>query len=238
MNYKKIYDNLMLSRIAIKENRILEKKNGKYYERHHIIPLSLGGNKSYSLKSDNIVLLTAREHYLAHRMLWLIYRNREMGFAFHKMVFSNNHLQKRNFSSKEYEAAKLAFSECQRGRNGTMYGKGEKLKGKKRSPEFKELMRIQKIGKYHGEDNPFYGKTHSLKFKNKMSNIASLKKGSKNPNYNGKKYLYDGRVFLGEYENSNEIGAILGCSVQNINKAIRSGNKVKRKYNIYLDKQL
>ena len=97
MDYKKIYDRLMSSRLVIKSDRKIQKKNGDYFERHHIIPISLGGDKSYALGSDNIVLLTAREHYLAHRMLWLIYKTREMGFAFHKMVFSESPRQKRKF---------------------------------------------------------------------------------------------------------------------------------------------
>ena len=87
MNYERIYNELMSSRLLMKDQRMILKKQGTYFERHHIKPISMGGDKSYALGSDNIVLLTAREHYLAHRMLWLIYRTREMGFAFHKMVF-------------------------------------------------------------------------------------------------------------------------------------------------------
>lgn len=36
-----------------------------YTERHHIIPRSLGGSDDHS----NIVVLTAKEHYIAHRLL-------------------------------------------------------------------------------------------------------------------------------------------------------------------------
>ncbi len=36
-----------------------------YYERHHIIPKSLGGSDL----PDNIVSLTAREHFICHRLL-------------------------------------------------------------------------------------------------------------------------------------------------------------------------
>lgn len=36
-----------------------------YYERHHVIPRSLNGNDS----DTNIVSLTAKEHYIAHRLL-------------------------------------------------------------------------------------------------------------------------------------------------------------------------
>lgn len=42
-----------------------KKNNGTYYELHHIIPRSMGGNN----KKQNLVLLTAREHYVCHLLL-------------------------------------------------------------------------------------------------------------------------------------------------------------------------
>ena len=36
-----------------------------YCERHHIIPKSIGGSNS----SYNLVNLTAKEHFIAHRLL-------------------------------------------------------------------------------------------------------------------------------------------------------------------------
>lgn len=38
----------------------------EYTERHHIIPQSMNGSDD----ADNIVHLTAREHFLAHLLLW------------------------------------------------------------------------------------------------------------------------------------------------------------------------
>lgn len=130
MDYKKIYDSLMLSRLTLKDSRKLEKLQGNYFERHHIIPKSMGGSKSYSISSTNIVLLTAKEHYMAHYLLWMHYCNRSMALAFHKMTYSNNHLQKRKFTAKQYEAAKIAFSESQKGSNNPMFGKISVNKGK------------------------------------------------------------------------------------------------------------
>jgi hypothetical protein len=49
--------------ITTAKNRILPKNI--YTERHHIIPRSLGGN---NLK-DNLVKLTAREHFVCHLLL-------------------------------------------------------------------------------------------------------------------------------------------------------------------------
>ena len=57
MRYETIYNNLI-------EKRRIEVPEG-YSEEHHIKPKSLGGSDS----KDNLVRLTAREHYLAHYLL-------------------------------------------------------------------------------------------------------------------------------------------------------------------------
>ncbi len=49
-----------------------------YSEKHHIIPSSLGGTNN----SDNIVSLSAREHYLAHLLL----ARMTTGPSLHKMI--------------------------------------------------------------------------------------------------------------------------------------------------------
>ena len=66
MNYKKIYDNLMLDR---KKRGIDKELLDGYYEFHHIIPKCMGGNNN----QDNLVLLTMREHLFAHLLLVKIY---------------------------------------------------------------------------------------------------------------------------------------------------------------------
>lgn len=61
MNYKQNY----LYYINYVKTLNRTKGEGIYYEEHHIIPKSLGGSDSKS----NLVLLTAREHFLAHYLL-------------------------------------------------------------------------------------------------------------------------------------------------------------------------
>lgn len=76
MNYQKIYNNLIQRGI----NRILEES--VYSEKHHIIPRCMNGNNDKS----NIVKLTAKEHYLAHLLLYKIYPNNDkLAFAFFTM---------------------------------------------------------------------------------------------------------------------------------------------------------
>ena len=61
MDYQKIYNQI----VEKAKNRMLE----GYKEKHHIIPKCLGGNND----KDNLVELTAREHFLCHMLLCEIY---------------------------------------------------------------------------------------------------------------------------------------------------------------------
>jgi hypothetical protein len=234
MDYKKIYDELMEARLSIKEERIKQKKSGEYFERHHITPLSMGGNKSYGLRSDNIVLLTAREHYLAHRMLWLIYRTREMGFAFHKMVFSSSPLQQRRFNSKAYEAAKKALSECQRGENNPMFGKESPMKGKPNVSRGKKLApRPYQLG----ENNP--SKRQEVREKISKANRGQPKPSGKDcPTFGGYKILVKDGEFYGRYENLVDILELVPCTIGNLRNHIKNGNGgiINKEWQVYYEK--
>ena len=48
-----------------------------YYEKHHIVPKSLGGSND----SSNLVLLTFPEHVQAHKLLHTIHRSRQTAWA-------------------------------------------------------------------------------------------------------------------------------------------------------------
>jgi len=53
-----------------------------YVEKHHIIPKSLGGTNNPS----NLVVLTGREHWVAHLLLWKINPCRQTACACHRMA--------------------------------------------------------------------------------------------------------------------------------------------------------
>lgn len=89
MNYQNIYRNLITKgRLRGNNKSVL----GYYTERHHIIPKCMGGHDDV----NNLVLLTAREHFVAHQLLIKIYPNVDkLVYAAHKMMsFSPKH--KRN----------------------------------------------------------------------------------------------------------------------------------------------
>lgn len=80
----------------------------KYVELHHILPRSMGGLDN----ADNLVKLSARQHYLAHWMLWKAYKSKEMTFAFFSMSNQSNHYQNRDrkINSRIYEKLRNEFS--------------------------------------------------------------------------------------------------------------------------------
>lgn len=59
MNYRKVYDDLI---VRCKERKHVD----GYSETHHIVPKSLGGHRT---DPSNLVILTAREHFIAHFLL-------------------------------------------------------------------------------------------------------------------------------------------------------------------------
>lgn len=120
MNYKKLYNKLIENR---KQNPILT----GYTELHHITPRSIGGSDS----TENLVKLTAREHYIAHALLAEIYEKEshewyKMNHAFMMMRGSNIH-QERYYNSRYYDLKKKDFSKVmsynQSGEKNSQHGK-------------------------------------------------------------------------------------------------------------------
>jgi hypothetical protein len=220
MDYQKVYNSLMSSRLAMKDGRKKSKKTGSYFERHHITPLSLGGNRSYAIGSDNIVLLTAREHYIAHRLLWLIYRTREMGFAFHKMVFSQSPLQERRFDSRAYEAARIALSQCQKGENNPMWGKKTWKEGMVHPSKGKKLAPRPHLA---GENNPSKSKEAREKISKALTGKERKKgRGSNSGNYGGVKLLIDNNEIVGRFERLEDMLDFVPTSIHNLRNHLRS----------------
>lgn len=66
MNYSKIYNDFIEDRRK-KESQLIE--SGIYRESHHILPRALGGGDD----PENLISLTAEDHYFAHLLLAHIY---------------------------------------------------------------------------------------------------------------------------------------------------------------------
>lgn len=183
MDYRRIYDELISDRFKQKAQRKLDKKNGAYFERHHIVMRCKGGSNDES----NIVLLTAREHFLAHWMLWRIYRDRQSSLAFHKMLSKNKLGQYRYYSSIGYDEARISFSETNKGNKFGL--KKESNKPHRMTCKHqREAHSIAMKGMFSGEKNPFYGKKHSEDVRKIMSKKAKERYKNEIP-YNSKLVL-------------------------------------------------
>lgn len=79
----------------------IAKRQSEHYESHHIIPKSMGGTDD----STNIIVLTAREHYIAHWILAHAYGNK-MWYAFWMMNTDTRCKHYRYNNSRGYETAK------------------------------------------------------------------------------------------------------------------------------------
>lgn len=98
MNYQRIYNQI----IERAKTRVLD--ISIYREKHHIVPKCMGGSDN----KENLVELTAREHFLCH---WLLARinpeNEKLALAFFMMCKCRDRNQQRYTpSSKIYQEAK------------------------------------------------------------------------------------------------------------------------------------
>ena len=138
MNYKNIYSSLIEK---AKQRVSLE----GYFEKHHIIPKSLGGSNSKS----NLVNLTAREHFIAHCLLAKIHG----GTQWHSLSrFKGN--KGSYVNSKLYEFSRAKVSEIVSARfkgvpksNETKLKMSVSSKGKPKSKEAIENSRKARLGK-------------------------------------------------------------------------------------------
>ena len=128
MNYERIYYALMNK--ALRETEIDRRtiRDKIRYEKHHIRPKSLNGSN----EDKNLVLLTPREHFIAHWLLVKMFdkgtiERRKMLCAFWKMrVITKIGGEKRYLNARAYERLKDEFSskmsDMQRGDKNSMFG--------------------------------------------------------------------------------------------------------------------
>lgn len=165
----------MQNRLEKKSERIQLKKNGNYFEGHHIIPKSKGGTGTSNRpkNNQNIVLLTAREHFLAHWILWRIYQDRSTALAFHKMLSINNS-QNRITSSRGYEEAREAFRITNL---GNQYGKGKtRVMSEEQKIKHSEFMKGKYVGDLNPSKKPEVRKKISEKLKGKKKSVSHIEK--------------------------------------------------------------
>jgi hypothetical protein len=161
MNYKKVYDSI----INRAKNRNWNRKFApEYVERHHIVPRSLGGTDT----KDNLVFLTAREHFICH---WLLYKSSEgadkskMANAWFRMC-QTNEFQSR-YNSKHYSRARKAFSDNNPFKSAEIINKVKNRMIKNnpmKDPKISDKVRQALKGKFAGSKNKsFDSKIYTFK---------------------------------------------------------------------------
>ena len=176
------YHNIYYQIINRAKNRICE--FNQYYETHHILPRCLGGSNHL----ENLVNLTAKEHFICHALLVKMHTGKsrqQMLYALNGMQ-RNNQYQHRN-TSRLYEYFRKQFVELKRKEmleNNPMHNPTFKLahaasmhkrknvgmSGKKHSEETRDKMRKARAKQIITD-----------KTKKKIS--EQRKKQSKDPNY-------------------------------------------------------
>lgn len=145
-------------------------KKGKdpYFEKHHIFPKSIFG------KNSKVVCLTAREHYIAHMLLWKGFlkrygekdqRTTKMAYAAWRMCFSQDSNAIHNISSRLYEELKQEISKIVSSRTKSLMS----------DPEYKKTLTLG-IVHLSRTNHPQKGKPRSEEIKRKISESTSGEK--------------------------------------------------------------
>lgn len=175
MNYKKIYDSLIIKRLT---HKLLNTDEG---EIHHIQPKSIRPDLKFD--KTNLVKLTYREHFIAHKLLFKMYLNTEyesqMANAFWRMCYCqkdqiyNINKTSRSFAYEKQQAM-LAISKSLKGRIRINNGRNQKMITKDQLFDYmsdgwqigglplskKHKQKLSEIGKQH-KHQPLSDKTRS-----------------------------------------------------------------------------
>jgi len=140
-----------------------------YSEKHHIVPRSHGGSN----KKDNLIALTPRQHFIAHRMLWKAYGG-SMARAYFMMSATGKYGK---IGSKTYSMAREEYSKQ------VVIQMSKKPNIPAFTPEHREKLRQAKLGTKVSDSTKAKisafqkGRKHDAEFGRKVS---EAKKGKSN----------------------------------------------------------
>jgi hypothetical protein len=203
MDYYKIYNQLI-------ERAKQRKSVNGYREIHHIIPRSEGGTD----ESVNLVELTGREHFIAHKLLWMENPTFSRCAAF--MMMSNN----RGITwGSTYELGRKQFNESS----------DHPLRNPKvRKKQLEVVMGVPKSEEHRrkiSEANK--GKPKSKEHIEKMKANLGDRSGENNTNYGkGTPVIIDGV----EYRNQRTAAEHIGIKYTTMNYRLKSNTYINYKY--------
>ena len=156
--YMKVYQAICLKAILNKRS----KTDTVYYEKHHYQPKSLGGTEI----SQNLVLLTAKEHFICHFLLYKHFKSVKNIISRDKMLAAWNMMcciapDQKRFTSSSFKIAREKWAEVMHKRVVAQETKNKiskTLTGRKLPQEVIDKIIIANTGR-----------KHSIKTKMKMS---------------------------------------------------------------------
>lgn len=203
MNYIKIYNSIV--------NKRKNYPAHGYVERHHIVPVCIGGSNEKS----NTVKLSPREHFICHLLLAKIYGGKLCAALFFMCHKNSNSAKGVIVTSRTYDAARRMFVDLMKKNKGKLnpnYGKEHsessrdkisksRLKYKKQNHPRSINKKVKWVNK---DGRVFYGSHFDL------AEFAGISSDSLRKVVNGNFYSYfgwtcpsSGRINKREGENNN-----------------------------------
>lgn len=153
MDYKNLHDQIIA---RAKSRKLVD----CYFEKHHVVPKSIGGTDA----DDNVVALTGREHYLIHWLLYKIHNCREMAFAWYRMSHAKHSVVR--YVSHTFQYARAARAKAM----------SDLFYGKRLSVEHKKKLCVAKLGKTYADlgrnESPLRGRELTDDHKKKVGQAA------------------------------------------------------------------
>jgi hypothetical protein len=146
MKYERWYNSI----VENAKKRNWNKNDSEHYlEAHHVVPRCFGGSNT----KDNIILLTAREHFICHLLLVKIHTQPDekvkMIYALYRMCGIIND-DRKVMSSRWFESVRRMMSLGCSGKNHPQYGTTHPSKGVPRTQDVREKIRKSLTGKKLG----------------------------------------------------------------------------------------
>lgn len=175
--YAKWYFNIIKTALT-KPRKKARNVISEYFEKHHIIPKSIGGDNNNS----NLVLLTAKEHFICHLLLTKMCidktHHRKIIFAWRSLAVmtgrnsKNKSTPERDLITSRKITSKL-FEKLREGHAQLMSERGKRTL----TPERVQAMIVAR-GDKTGTNNPAYGVERSEQSKRQYDETIAVRRAS------------------------------------------------------------
>lgn len=217
MDYKDIYKKL----IAKAKAEFRKKSKDCYYEVHHIKPKALGGTgKNHEWQTHaNLVLLSAKEHFIAHLLLCEIYpENQKLKKALWALVNATKD-NRYKASARVYERAKQEYIGTIKGVPKTKQSLEKRTATRKQKGNY---TRSQEAIQKGIETRKANGSYHYLQTEEHKQNLAKAKLGKR---LKGKTILDPATGIT--YPSQTQAAESLGISMTGLYRKLKRGELLK-----------